>query len=308
MTSRALTKWYDAVTKDANRELVLMVLPAVFLIGIFVFLPVLGLVISFTDLRLSDGVWGSPWVGLDNFRRLFAAPEFPRALRNTLVISFLKLAIGFFMPLILALLLNEVRLHWFKRGIQSLTYIPYFLSWVILGGIFKMLLQQDGPINHLVVALGGKPVGFLTDDAWFIGVLVVTTIWQTAGYGAVIYLAALAGIPPTLYEAAEMDGANRWRQTLHVTLPCLAPTIVVLFVLNTGNLLRAGFDQIYNLYNPLVYDVSDVLETFVLRSVQSLDFGLASAANVFESVVGATLIVAVNAFARRSSGGEHGVW
>ena len=291
-----------------QRGLVLLVLPCVLFFIVFHYVPMVGLIVAFKDFVMTEGILRSPWVGLENFRRLFASEDFPRALRNTLTISFLRLAFGFFAPIILALMLNELRLMFFKRAIQTLTYLPYFFSWVILGGIFLMMFGGDGPVNSIIRAAGHSPVSFLADDVWFIIILVATGIWQGAGYGAVIYLAALSGIDPQLYEAATIDGANRWQQTLHVTLPCLVPTIVVLFILNLGYILNAGFDQIYNMYNPMVYDVADIIDTYVLRRLISMDFGLATAAGMFKSVVGLVLVCSANWLARKISGGEYGIW
>ena len=291
-----------------HRGLLLLVVPCVLFFIVFHYVPMVGLIVAFKDFVMTEGILRSPWVGLENFRRLFASDDFPRALRNTLTISILRLAFGFFAPIILALLLNELRLVLFKRTIQTLTYLPYFFSWVILGGIFLMMFGGDGPVNSIIRAAGHSPVSFLADDVWFIIILVATGIWQGAGYGAVIYLAALSGIDPQLYEAATIDGANRWQQTLHVTLPCLVPTIVVLFILNLGYILNAGFDQIYNMYNPMVYDVADIIDTYVLRRLISMDYGLATAAGMFKSVVGLALVCSANWMARKISGGEYGIW
>jgi len=285
-----------------------MAVPVLLYFLIFHYAPMVGLVIAFKDYVMSAGLFGSAWVGVENFARLFGSPDFPRALRNTLTISLLRLTFGFCAPLILALLLNELRVSFYKRAIQTLTYLPHFFSWVILGGVFLMVFSGSGPVNAFVKLLGAKPIPFLTDGAWFIAVLVATGIWQSAGYGAVIYLAALAGINPDLYEAAAMDGANRWQQTWTITLPSLVPTMVTLFILSLGGILTAGFDQIYNLYNPMVYDVADIIDTYVLRRMIGLDLGLATAAGMFKSVVSLVLVVGANALARRISRGEQGVW
>lgn len=292
-----------------NRKglIALIALPLAFFI-VFNYVPMFGLVIAFKDFIMTQGIFSSPWVGLDNFHRLFAGPEFPRALWNTVAISLLRLGVGFFAPIVLAILLNELRLGLLRRAAQTITCLPHFFSWVILAGIFLMLLGGGGPVNSLLKSAGASPVSFLSDDVWFVAVLVVTGIWQGAGYGAVIYLAALAGIDPQLYEAAAIDGAGRWRQTRHITLPCLAPTIVVLLILNLGQVLNAGFDQIYNMYNPMVYDASDIIDTYVLRRLYAMDYSLATAAGMFKSVVGLALVAGANWIARRCSRGEHGIW
>ena len=291
-----------------HKGLLLLVLPGVLFFLLFNYLPMLGLVIAFKDFRLVDGIMGSGWSGLDNFRRLFGGADFPLALRNTVTISLLRLCFGFFAPIALALMLNEIRLSWYKRTIQTVTYIPYFLSWVILGGIFLIMFAQNGPVNQLAMMVGIEPLQFLTDDFWFIVLIIATGIWQAAGYGAVIYLAALSGISPDLYEAAVVDGAGRWKQTWHITIPGLIPTIVTLFILNLGHVLNAGFDQIYNMYNPMVFDAADIIDTYVLRRIVLMDFGLATGAGLFKSVVGLMMVVLANSLARRVSGGEQGIW
>ncbi len=291
-----------------HADLVLLIAVPLAFIFVFRYIPMFGLSIAFKEFILSVGVLRSPWVGFENFVHLFGSADFPRALRNTIVISMLRLGFGFLAPLVLALLLNELRLQLFKRFVQTITYLPYFFSWVILGGIFLMLLGGEGPINAVIQAAGQSPVSFLGDRMWFIVILIVTGIWQSAGYGAVIYLAALSGIDPCLYEAAAIDGAGRWAQTRHITLPSLTPTIIVLLVLNLGHILNAGFDQIYNMYNPMVYEVADIIDTFVLRRMVSMDFSLATAAGMFKSVAGLILVASANWLANRLSGGEHGVW
>ncbi|RMH11024.1 MAG: sugar ABC transporter permease [Gammaproteobacteria bacterium] len=291
-----------------NRDLLLMFLPCAATLLVFNYIPMMGLIVAFKDYRLSLGILKSPWVGWDHFVRLFSSEDFPRALRNTLIISSLRMTIGFVAPIVLALLLNEVRSRWFSRAVQTATYLPYFFSWVVLGGILQILLTSTGPINYLLGLFGIGPILFLSHDVWFIVMLILTGIWHAAGYAAVIYLAALAGINPSLYEAATVDGAGKWHSMWHVTLPCLVPTIIVLAILQVGYILSAGFDQVYNLYNPSVYDVSDIIDTYVIRRLMTMDFGLSTAAGMFKSTVGLILIISANWVARRVSGGEQGVW
>lgn len=292
----------------SHRQLLYLIAPCVLYFVVFHYVPMVGLILAFKELSIRLGILHSPWVGWENFSRLFASADFPRALKNTLVISSLRLVFGSVAPIVLALLLNEVRSTGFKRGVQTLTYLPYFFSWVVLGGIFIMLLGGDGPINTLLRSTGHCPVNFLGDELWFLFVLIATGIWQGAGYGAVIYLAALAGIDPHLYEAAKIDGAGRWQQVRHVTLPMLVPTIIVLLILSLGNILNAGFDQIYNLYNPIVYASSDIIDTYVLRRMIAMDYGLATAAGLFKSIFSLGLVVGANQLARRWTGGEHSIW
>lgn len=294
--------------KDAHLSLILMITPVILYFVIFNYVPMVGLIIAFKNYVISDGIFGSEWVGFANFQRLFDSPDFPKAVRNTLTISVLRLIFGFAAPIILALLLNELRLVLYKRVIQTVSYLPHFFSWVILGGIFIMMLSGNGPINQIVKLINGAAIPFLSEDYWFITILIVTGIWQGVGWGAIIYLAALSGINPDMYEAAMVDGAGRWKQTWHITIPSLMPTIITLFILSLGGILTAGFDQIYNLYNPMVYDVSDIVDTYVLRRMMDMDLGLATAAGMFKSVVGLILIVGANSIAKRMSGGEQGVW
>lgn len=289
-------------------QLLILIAPGIVYFLIFHYLPLYGLTIAFKDFRMDLGITGSPWIGWDHFERLFTGAEFLRALGNTIKISLLHLSINFWAPIILALLLNEIRINSYKRVVQTITYLPHFFSWVILGGIVIMVLSQEGPLNYLIRLSGLDAISFLTDDFWFITTLIVTGIWHGAGAGAVIYLAALSGISPTLYEAAYVDGANRWQQMWSITLPSLRPTIIVLFILSLGGFLSAGFDQIYNLYNPLVYDAADIIDTYVLRRLQTMDFALATAAGLFKSVVGFGLIVMANTIANKLSDGEQGIW
>jgi putative aldouronate transport system permease protein len=290
------------------RSLTLMIAIPMAFVAVFAFAPLGGLLMAFQDFHADGGLLHSPWVGLDNFRRLFAGGDFLQVLRNTVTISLLRLSFGFAAPIVLALLLNEVRLTGLRRGIQTLTSLPHFLSWVILGGVFLMMFGQQGPVNQLLQVFGLSAVDFMGNDYWFIVMLIGTGIWQAAGYGAIIYLAALSGISPSLYEAATVDGANRWRQVRHITLPGLVPSIVTLFILSLSGILNAGFDQIYNMYNPMVYDTADILDTYVLRRMQGLDFSLATAAGMFKSVIGLLLVLSANWVARRASQGERGLF
>ncbi|RYG34547.1 sugar ABC transporter permease [bacterium] len=285
-----------------------MVAPTAAFFLVFCYMPMAGLLIAFKELFLGVGPLHSPWVGLDNFHRLLDSPDFTRSVVNTVVIGGLKFLAGFAAPIVLALSLNEVRSNGYRRSIQTLVYLPYFFSWVILGGIFLMLFSGDGPINGLIRASGHSPVAFLSDPSWFLSVLVVTSVYQSAGYGAVIYLAALAGIDPHLYEAASVDGAGRWRQVRSITLPGLAPTIVVLMILTLGNVLNAGFDQIYNMVNPVVYASADIIDTYALRRMFDMDYGLATATGLFKSGASLVLVASANALARRVTRGEQGLW
>ncbi|TYP76400.1 putative aldouronate transport system permease protein [Paenibacillus methanolicus] len=276
-----------------NWPLHMMLVPAVLLTLLFQYVPMGGLVIAFQDFKPWLGLGGSKWVGLDNFRFLFKYPGVDQVIWNTLIIAFFKIVAGLIAPFLFAVLLNEVRSMAFKRISQTLVYLPHFLSWVILGGILLDILSPDGGmVNKLVVALGGQPVFFLGDGDWFRVTLIVSDVWKEFGFGTIVFLASLAGINPALYEAAEVDGANRLKQTLHITLPALLPIAIVLLTLSIGNILNAGFDQVFNLYNPLVYEKGDIIDTFVYRlGILNGKMSFATTVGLFKSVVGTVLIV-----------------
>lgn len=288
--------------------LLAMMVPGICLLILFQYFPMYGILIAFKDFNMSQGILRSPWSGWDNFVELFGRRDFLHALRNTVVISCLQLTFGFVSPIILAILLNEVRVEFLKRGVQTLTYAPHFFSWVILGGIVIFILGTEGPVNFTLFLLGISPIQFLTNDYWFLAVLILSGIWQSAGFGSIIYLAALTSISPELYESASLDGASRFRRIWHITLPGLRPTIIVLFILSLGNFLSAGFDQVYNLYNPLVYDVGDILDTYVLRRLTLMEYSMAATAGFFKSFIGLILIVIANSLANYLSDGEQGLW
>lgn len=270
-----------------------MLLPAVVLQFIFGYLPLGGLVIAFKDYKPYDGIWGSTWVGLDHFKFMFEYPDSKQVILNTTLIAGLKIIFNIVVPFCFALLLNEVRRNSVKRTVQTLVYLPYFISWVFLGGILNDMLSTDGIINMLLHNwFGLDPILFLGSGNWFRFIVVLTDVWQQFGFGTIVYLAALAGVNPSLYEAAEVDGANRWRQTLSITVPSLAPIVIVVGTLAIGNIMNAGFDQIFNLYNPLVYDKGDIIDTFVYRTgILNGQYSFGTAVGIFKSIVGFVLIV-----------------
>jgi ABC-type polysaccharide transport system permease subunit len=296
---------HDALTwrEDLQRHWVLyvMALPAVVSLLIFSYGPLFGLLIAFLDYSPVRGIFGSSWVGFDNFRLAFRNPFFWMAFRNSVIISALKLAIGFPMAIILALLLNEIRVTWFKRTVQTATLLPAFISWVVIATMFRTLLAPEGVINEVRTTIfGQQPILFLSDPNKFRWILVFTDIWKGAGYGAVIYLAAMAAIDPGLYEAAEVDGANRWQQTWYITLPGISTTIITLFILATGSLVAAGFEQVYVLYNASVYATGDILETFTYRTgIGQGRYGLATAIGLFQAVIGFVLVLFTNFLVKR---------
>lgn len=285
-----------------------MMLPGILYFIIYHYVPMAGIVIAFKDYNLRQGVLGSEWVGFENFKTIFQAHDLYALLRNTIVISVYKIVFGMFPDLILALLLNEVRKKWFKQLIQTVTYGPYFLSWLIVYGLTTAFLSQDGGIvNQFISDSGGEPINFLASGEYFRSILVGTEIWKTTGYGAIIYLAALATINTELYEAAVVDGANRWSQIWHVTLPGIRDVFLLLLVLRIGTILDAGFEQVYIFLNSRVYDVGDIIDTWVFRrGLEQLEFSLAVAVNLFKSVVGFILVLGANRVAKKLGGS--GIW
>lgn len=244
-------------------QLHLMILPGLLFILIFKYMPLGGITIAFKEFLPGKGIWGSPWVGLENFEYMLALPDTKRVMWNTLFIAAAKILINFPVPIIISILLNEVKNHRFKRSVQTIIYLPYFISWVILAGIIQDLFAKEGLINQFLGIFGAEPVFFLGNKYAFLGVLIGTDVWKNFGYNTVVYLAAITGIDETLYEAAKIDGANRFQQIWNVTLPGIAPIVVLMMILNLGNVLNAGFEQIFNLYNPLVYETADIIDTFV---------------------------------------------
>lgn len=290
----------------SKREMPLhiLMLPAVVVAVVFYYFPMVGNVIAFQDFIPSKGMgqfFRSEWIGFENFSYIFAMPDFKRVLVNTIVIAFYKIVLGIVVPLFLALLLNEVRSRQFKKSVQTILYIPYFLSWVILGGILIDLLSPtDGFVNTLIEAFGYKPVYFLGSNEVIQGVIISSHIWQSVGLNLVIFLAALTGIDPTLYEAATVDGASEWRRLTSITLPSLKPMIVLVSVLGLGQILNAGFDQVMNLYGPIVYEKADIIDTFVFRvGMLQLQYSVATAVGFFKSFVGLVFISASFYLARK---------
>jgi len=270
----------------------LMLLPGLILVLIYSYVPMAGLVFAFQNFTPFNGWFGSEWVGFNNFVDAVGLPSMGEVIWNTVFIAVLKISFGLIVPLIIALLLNEVTKEFIKRGIQTLIYLPHFLSWVILGGVLiDILSPNEGIVNAVIKSFGLQPIYFLGSDKWFPTVLVSTDVWKEFGFNTIVYLAAITGVNPTLYEAAYVDGANRWKQTLHITLPGILPIIVLLATLSLGNVLNAGFDQVFNLYSPSVYDSGDILDTMIYRmGLQSAQYSLATAVGLFKSSVSFVLI------------------
>lgn len=306
----AVAAWSTGLLKDLRRSpiLYLMVIPGIIYFVIFRYVPMYGAIIAFKNYRILQGFTGSPWVGLKNFQTVFGSTYFTSILVNTLLISIYKLVIGTPLAVLAALLLNEVRVRWFKRAVQTITYLPHFLSWVVVFGVaLQVLSPSNGLANKAIGAAGGDPINFLADPHWFRSVLVASEVWKNIGWNTIIYLAALAGISMSLYEAAAVDGASRFRRILHITLPGIRPVIILVTMLNIGNLLSAGFDQVFVFYNPAVYSVGDIIDTWVYRQgIQGFQYSVAAAVGLFKGFVGLVLLLTANWAAKKW--GESGIW
>lgn len=291
-----------------DKYLYLLLAPGIIYFVVFCYIPMWGITIAFKDFNMFKGYFASPWVGFDNFVKLFQGVDFAEKFSNTLIISSLKLLFGFPAPIILALLLNELTSLKFKKTVQTILYLPHFISWVVLAGIIVSFVNpSDGVINYLIEALGGESIDFLNSLTWFRPLLVITDVYKGVGWGTVVYLAAISGVDQGLYEAAIIDGANKFKQMWHITLPSIKNVIVVLAILSLGGILNAGFDQIFLLYNPTVYDVADTIDTYVYRrGMISADYSLATAAGLFKSVIAMILIIGTNKIAKLF--GEDAVW
>ena len=284
-------------------------MPGLFFMIIYKFVPLYGILIAFKDYNIFlgdnpiDAIAKSDWVGFEHFHRLFSSSQFMKVLSNTLIINGLKIVWLFPLPIICAILLNEIRKVTFRKFAQTAIYMPYFFSWVVIFGIFYSLFGSYGTVNTVITALGGSRVGFFTDTRVFRSVLVFTEGWKEVGYNTVIYLAAITGIDMTLYEAARVDGAGKLRQIWHITMPGLLPTIVLMLILKVGHILETGFEQVLVFYNPGVYDVADIIQTYVYRlGMGQMDFPLSTALGLFNSVVAFVLIVGANTVSRKLLG------
>jgi len=275
---------------------------------IFKYVPMYGVTLAFKKFNLRKGILASPWVGLKWFKQVFSTPSFWEVMRNTVTISLLRIAFGFPAPILLALLLNEVREGPFRKTVQTISYLPHFLSWIILAGLFTQLLSpSNGPINHIIKMFGGEPIYFLADNKWFRWVMVISDVWKGMGWGSIVYLATISGIDTELYEAAECDGATRAQKIFKITLPLMKPTIVILLIMNCGSLLNAGFDQIFNFYNNAVMETADIIDTYVYRTgIGEMKYSQSTAVGLFKNVIGFILVTGTNWVANRL--GEGGIW
>lgn len=285
-----------------NWQLHMMMLPGMIFIFLFKYMPLGGITIAFKEFLPGKGIWGSPWVGMENFEYMMALPDTKRVLWNTLFIAAAKIIVNFPVPIIVSILLNEIRSQKYKRTVQTIIYLPYFISWVILSGIIQDLFARGGIINQFLKMFGSSSIFFLGDKHAFIGVLIGTDVWKNFGYNTVVYLAAITGIDENLFEAARIDGANRFQQIWNVTLPGIAPIVTLMLILNLGNVLNAGFEQVFNLYNPLVYETADIIDTFVYRiSLVEANYSLGTAVGLLKSVVSFILIVTSYSIANKYS-------
>ncbi|MEK8130371.1 ABC transporter permease subunit [Paenibacillus filicis] len=306
VTSKITEVREQPLMKQARRMwkyklLYILLLPAVAWVLIFDYLPLYGISIAFMDYNAIQGFSGSEWVGLKYFRMLFESEMFVNAFKNTLLISLYKMISGFICPILLALALNEIGSAWFKKTLQTAVYLPRFVSWVVYGGIITLLLSPEtGVINKIIEFFGGSPAYLLVEPAYFRVILVVTDAMKEMGWAAIIYIAAIAGLNPEVYEAAIMDGATRLQRILHVTLPGITGTIIVIFILRVGYIMSAGLDQVINLYNPMVFEVGDILDTYIYRvGIEQFSLSLAAAADVIKGAIGLVMMLIANQLAKR---------
>ncbi len=297
------------VKKDwkRNRSLYLMVLPVILFYILFHYKPMYGAIIAFQDYNPRQGVTGSEWVGFDQFIRFFTSPYFGRLVKNTLLLSVYGIIFGFPAPIILALLLNELRARRFKKTVQTITYLPHFISLVVVTGIIKDFTQSTGLINDIIVMFGGERSSLIQNPALYRTIYIVSDIWQGIGWGSIIYLSALSGVDQQLYEAASIDGAGRWKQLIHVTLPGIAPTIVIMLIMRMGQLLGTGYEKTILLYNEATYETADVIASYIYRvGILERNWSYSTAIGLFNSVINLALLIATNKISRRVS--ETSLW
>lgn len=303
LNSRRKSFWHKV---KANRARLLMFLPGFLFILVFSYGPMYGLILAFKDFNIGKGILGSPWVGFKHFETFFSSTSALIALFNTLKISLLKLLFNFPAPILLALMLNEMRPGPIKKAAQTISYLPHFISWIIVAGILSSLLSPStGTINYIIKALGGQPILFLTDTKWFRPILIISGIWKEIGWGSVVYLAALCSIPAEQYESAKIDGANRFQRLCYITLPSMKGIVSIMLLMQAGNIMNAGFDQVFNLYSTSVYEVGDIIDTYVYRvGIGQMMYSFNTAVGLFKSVVNFALVLAVNMVTKKLNDGE----
>lgn len=291
-----------------NRYLMLIFLPVLLYYIIFKYLPMYGVILAFKQYNFFDGVLKSPWVGLENFRDMFRGVSFKIVFANTFIFAGMKMLFGFPAPIFLAILFNELRNKHFKKITQTITYLPYFFSWVVIGGVIVQLLSpSSGPIGYIFTLMGLKPIAFMIEPFWFRIVILLSFIWKNIGWSSIVYIAAIAGINPELYEAAYVDGATRLKRIWNITIPCLLPAITIMFILNTGTVIIDEFDQIFNLYNVAVYSVGDVISTYTYRvGLVNMEYSFGTAVGLFKNIIALTLVLLTNTIAKRLN--EYSLW
>lgn len=294
--------------KQRRPMLYLLMIPGILFFIIYRYIPMFGVLIAFKEYSIAGGILQSPWVGLKYFNMMLSDEYFWRVFKNTLIISSYKLLFGAPVPIILALMLNEVRKTYFKRFIQSVSYIPHFLSWIVIGGIFLQFFYRSGFINTAILEpLFGQRIDFFGDSRFFRSILVLTDIWKTMGWNSIIYLAAITSINAEMYEASTIDGAGKFQQAFYITLPSIMNIVFIVLILDIGNILNAGFEQVFILYNPIVYNVGDIIDTFVYRvGLEQFNFSYSAAVGLFKGLIGMLMVLLTNRVAK--SLGQEGIW
>lgn len=302
--------YFNKLADNIKRDwfLIAMISPVIIYYILFHYLPMYGVIIAFKNYIPIKGIWGSPWVGFRYFNQFFSSIYFGRIVKNTILLNVYSLLWGFPIPILFALLLNELKNVYFKRIVQTVSYLPHFISVVIICGmIFNFTSPVDGVVNTVLKGWGLEPINFLSEPGWFRTLYIGTGIWQSFGWGSIIYLAAITGIDEALYDAAKVDGAKRWRQIIHITIPGILPTIIIMLIMNLGHIMSIGFEKIILLYNPATYEVSDVISTFVYRrGLEGSEYGFASAVGLFNSVINYSLLLIVNKTSKKVS--EIALW
>ena len=290
-----------------NWGLYLMILPVIAFYVLFMYKPMYGAVIAFQDYRPALGIANSPWIGFEHFTSLFKSPDFPIILRNTIIIGISSLIFSFPAAIILALLFNELKIKWFKSAAQTISYLPHFISLVVVCGMVKSFVSRGGVVLQLVTALGGPKSSLLNFPEYFLPIYILSDIWQAVGWSSIIYLAALSGIDQELYEAARIDGAGKWKQTLHVTIPGIFPTIIIMFILSMGSIFNVGYEKIILLYNPNIYETSDVINSYTFRvGISKQSWSYSTAVGLLNSVVNFVIVIATNKFCSKLT--ETSLW
>ncbi len=311
LTSRAKGNEKSSLLKRVkkNKGLLIMLVPGLILLFLLYYLPMYGVILAFKDFNFSLGITGSKWAGLKYFKQAFDDKYFLQSLYNTFIISGLKLLIGFPAPILFALLLNELKNQKFKRIAQASSYLPYFVSWVVLAGIFINIFSPEGPVNYIRSLFGHESIVYFGDPKKFLNILVGTNVWREMGWNSIIFIAALAGISPQLFEAAYIDGANKFKQIIYITLPSLVNVIIIMLILNVGFILNAGFDQIFNMYNSSVVQTAEIIDTYVYKKgLIEFNYSYGTAIGLFKSVVGLILVIGTNKIAVWLGGKESSLW